>query len=1329
MQGLSNIISIQSGFSHNLALRSNGTVWSWGKNNYGQLGIGNTTNQNIPLQIEMLNNIVAIAAGSNHSLALQADGTVWTWGNAYDYDTIYNKPVQVETTLRTVAIAAGGYHSLALKSDGTLYSWGKNWSGQLGNGNTTFQNKPVQVTKINNIVSIAAGTCHSMALHKNGYLYAWGENWKGQLGNGNTSSQYTPVKVLDISNAINIECSEYQSFAQLIDGSFMVWGQKYTPQLMPDMDNIVDFSAYGYNGHPSKIVLTTEGNIKTWGNQLPVFKEVMPDSQSIIDISSDADKTCVVLNDGLVWCWGANIDGLDSLSSPTPLQMTGLHNIKAIESNMSDFYYEIAGINTALGNNGIIWNWGLNWNGQLGNGTTEDSSIPVQVDNLDNIVSVTSKPGHSLAINEDGSVWAWGNNYNGQLGDGTTNAGSTPVSVLNIDNIIAVANNFAGSMALKNDGTVWAWGANWNGNIGDGTTVDRHEPVQLKSLSDIVAIRAGEHFRLALKSDGTVWTWGNESINSLFPLRISCLEKIVEIDISGSSCIVRSSNNDIWVWGDIWNQYDFGNHQPILIKNIPDIAKIKAGYSCFYFFMEDETVWMWGIENSSSPSVNINVCSTIQIQSVANQTFNEDTTFTVPISLTNTTDLPYTVSVYVSNPFLLYEPEIIQHQDEFDLKFTTVSNQNGENNIVFAVEASNGDISNKEFVITIEPMPDSPEILSIPTGQIMISQGSPYTSPIFYIRDSDTNPANLDVSVSSRNESLVPDEDISYQCTYDHCYLMIAPIHETGIAEIAITVSDSSGLSTVASIEIFYPIPNPPPVASDGAWGLDEDTNFFLPLNATDPEGETLTYTIVEYPLHGTIFLDNDIVEYIPCSDYYGMDRFTFKANDGISDSNTARVILTITPIDDVPAAEDLIFQTSENTAYQLVFPYTDVDGDVLTLTINEPPQNGEISQDLIYTPDEWFWGTDTLVYSLSDENFTSLTATVSIVVNRAQEYTLSVICSTGVGEIEINGSRILLPWQGAFESSSHVSITAISSPQWIFTQWDHDQITSTANPLQITMDKGKTITAHFVPPTQVLTLFGYQSVSINGVLYQLPMEKAFSQGDFLNLKAVPQNLFKGWCGDIQSGQNPIEIDLQSDMTIGVLFEDAKEWALPIDIETVDLPDTYTDSITIGVSLLPETQPYQLKEEYGCSLTVFSSDWQKYSQFIQAYQSDQHLYQWSIGVNPHGNIGSPGEIRTSRLYWNPGQFSDKGFYCMYQRFDETLELVISDMRAETSYEVTGQESVKEFIISWSMQYLSTVRIKTQIGWNLISLPVKPLDPTAGTLFQDALIYAYEDGAY
>ncbi|ETR71816.1 MAG: regulator of chromosome condensation RCC1 [Candidatus Magnetoglobus multicellularis str. Araruama] len=796
VQGLSNIVSIQSGSCHNLALRSDGAVLAWGCNGYGQMGFGNTTNVSAPERIETLNSIVSIAVGEYHSLALQADGSVWAWGHCYYKDSSTKTlPTQVEMSSNIVAIAAGGYQSFALASDGTIWSWGRNYGGQVGNGTNTKQYIPMQIATINNIISISTSIHHTMALHKDGSLYAWGDNRYGKLGNGNTSHQYSPIKVLDISNAINIECSDYHSYAQLMDGSFMIWGYQYKPypQKIQNMNDIIDLSAYGYS---SKVALTKEGKIITWNSQLPVFKEVMSDSENIIDISSDCEKTCIVLNDGHVWCWGYNNDGMGNLYSLTPLQITKLNDIKAFETNNTND--DISGINSALRNDGTVWNWGENGRGQLGNGTTEDSAIPIQVQNLDNIVSVCSKGMHSLAIKEDGSVWAWGYNYDGQLGDGTIINRYAPVHVANIDNIVDVANNYEGSMALSNDGTVWAWGGNWDGILGDGTTIERHEPVKLNSLSDVVAIRASETVKLALKSDGTVWRWGTYDYNSLLPQQIPSLENIVEIDISRKSYIARASNNDIWVWGDIWNQYTFEHyHHPILIKNIPGVSKIKAGYACFFFFMEDETVWMWGYEHYSIPSEVANIFSTIQIQKIADQTFTEDSTFTIPVSLAHTTDVPYTISVHATNPFLLHEPTVIQKQDAFDLMFTTRQNQHGQTSIVCVAEDSHGYISSSDFLLTIDPSPDLPEITNTIPQQILVSQDTPYTSPMFYITDPDTAPSNLSISISSSNQSLLSDDEITYNCTYDNCYLVIPPKTEDGSTDIEVTLSDSSGLSVV----------------------------------------------------------------------------------------------------------------------------------------------------------------------------------------------------------------------------------------------------------------------------------------------------------------------------------------------------------------------------------------------------------------------------------------------------------------------------------------------------------------------------------------------------
>lgn len=217
--------------------------------------------------------------------------------------------------------------------------------------------------------------------------------------------------------------------------------------------------------------------------------------------------TVTLKKDGTVWTWGNNTfgelgDGTTTDRS-TPVQVKGLSSVVAIAAGASH--------NVAVREDGSVWAWGSNNYGKLGDGTTMDRLTPVQVKGLTDVVFVAAATWgfHTFAVGEDGTVWAWGWNGDGQLGDGTITDRFTPVRISGLSQVVAITAGERHTLALREDGSVWAWGHNMYGQLGDSTTKYRFTPVWVRDLSGVVAIDTGQFSSAVVKEDGTVWAWGN----------------------------------------------------------------------------------------------------------------------------------------------------------------------------------------------------------------------------------------------------------------------------------------------------------------------------------------------------------------------------------------------------------------------------------------------------------------------------------------------------------------------------------------------------------------------------------------------------------------------------------------------------------------------------------------------------------------------------------------------------------------------------------------------------------------------------------------------------
>ena len=387
-------------------------------------GTGFDTGSGATATVEVADHVLAVAYFK--ATGYVPASSVFTWGSR-KYGQLGDgaitgertEPQMIDLPVDIVAVAAGRHNSFMLTSDGRVYGCGLNSKGQLSDGTTYDRRTPIEVTGIDQVVSLAAAY-HVLALRADGTVWSWGANSYGQVGDGTTDARHEPLQVAGLPRVAAVAAGLYYSLAVGVDGSVWAWGS----------------NEYGQLG----------------------------------------DRT--------------NTDRL------APVQVDGITDAVSVSA------FDHA--SKALTAGGEVWLWG--YVDQLGiNRSDPFRAVGIPED----VTSVSAGSNHTLILPADGTVWAWGRNDRGQLGNGTTSNSTNPVRCGQLEAATLVAAGSSCSFAALGDGTVWAWGFNHNGRLGDGTTTDRHSPVAIQGISHVRSIAAGDAHTIALADCQytlTAWT-------------------------------------------------------------------------------------------------------------------------------------------------------------------------------------------------------------------------------------------------------------------------------------------------------------------------------------------------------------------------------------------------------------------------------------------------------------------------------------------------------------------------------------------------------------------------------------------------------------------------------------------------------------------------------------------------------------------------------------------------------------------------------------------------------------------------------------------------------
>jgi alpha-tubulin suppressor-like RCC1 family protein len=667
---------VSAGYNHMTAIKTDGTLWVWGTNTASQLGINVTVQPSTPVTtFAGGTDWKQVSGGTSHTAAIKTDGTLWTWGNGGSGGLGNSATTTISTPVTTFAggtnwkqvssgfnqtialrddgvnkelyvfggnntaqlgnlpvsyiqipnkltgdstdwkqVSAGGNHTAAIKTDGTLWTWGNGGSGRLGNFATTNRSTPVTTfAGGTNWKQVSGGASHTAAIKTDGTLWSWGFGSFGRLGNSATTTRSTPVTTFaGGADWKQVSAGNTHTAAIKTDGTLWTWGS-------------------GSNGRLGNAVTT--GNIST-----PVT--TFAGGTNWKQVSSGYSHTAAIKTDGTLWTWGLTTVGrlgnavtTGNISTPVTT-FAGGTNWKQVSSGGSH--------TIALRDDGVnkeLYVFGNNLSQQLGTNVFLEMyrSPGLIFGSSSDWKQINAGSTHSTAIKTDGTLWVWGNNTSAQLGTSDTQLKNTPVTTFaGGTNWKQTSGGGQHTSAIKTDGTLWSWGNGGSGTLGtNGTTLTRSTPVTtFAGGTDWKQVSSGDDHTTAIKTDGTLWTWGNGTNGRLGRISLAgttsrstpvttfaggtnwadtatgAAEELYTISGGSKTSLAVKTDGTLWVWGPF-----AGENNPILPNISTPVTtfaggtnwkQVSGGYESNAAIKTDGTLWMWGFNPSGIHGANDN---------------------------------------------------------------------------------------------------------------------------------------------------------------------------------------------------------------------------------------------------------------------------------------------------------------------------------------------------------------------------------------------------------------------------------------------------------------------------------------------------------------------------------------------------------------------------------------------------------------------------------------------------------------------------------------------------------------------------------------------------